>query len=766
MVTTRWVGRSAVPHSAGGRAFELVTSKLLPPFVRPGIVTRVAPVERLVHGDRCPVVSVAAPAGYGKTTLLSQWAARDGQAFAWVSVDEADNDPKVLLTYVAAALDAVEPIEGRVFDALRSPESSVAGSVLPRLGSAFRSMTVPVALVLDDVHLLHNFECRAAVSVLADHVPGGSRLVLAGWGEPPLQIARLRAEGRLLEIGPDDLSLTREEASLLLRSAGLSLGEAEVAELHDRTEGWPVGLYLAALCLREGGSLDGAGVSFSGGDRFVREYIESQFLARISGQQRVFLTRTAVLERMCGPLCDTVLDQGGSAAVLAELARSNLLLVPLDRHGRWYRYHHLFRDMLLGELDRGEPALIPALRHRAADWCLDNGRPEDALEYAITAADVSAVADLVEQLWRPVYRRGRVATIQRWLRWLGDQGGVEEHPVVAVLASLIAAVGGRPTDADRWADRVDRWQHQGATRPCNPPAEAWAALLRGVLCRHGVEQMRADADEAARRFTAENLVTATPALLRGFVCVLCGDLRSGDEWFQEAVSVADSVGQFDDLAVALCERSLAAMADGEWGHAEDLVGQAHGVLRRGGIEESFVTPLVCAVRARLALHWGDVPAARQELVGAQRLRGLLTYAVPHVAVQARIELARVYLALADLANARALDLAGARTLLREIDEVLKRRPGLGTLVGEAAVLQARLGQERGAIVPGPSALTAAELRLLPLLATHMPAREIAAALFLSHNTIRTEMKSLYRKLGAVTRSQAVSQARQLGLLEG
>ncbi len=211
-----------------------------------------------------------------------------------------------------------------------------------------------------------NSGSRAALSVLADHVPPGSRLAFGGRNEPPVRIARLRAEGRVLEIGPRDLSLTCEEASSLLRVAEVTLGEADVAELHRRTEGWPVGLYLAALCLREGGSFRSAASSFDGDHRFVSEYVESEFLARIPERQRVFLTRTAVLERMCGPLCEAVLDVAGSAAILAELAGSNLLLVPLDRRGEWYRYHHLFRDMLLAELGRVEPGLMPVLRRRAA----------------------------------------------------------------------------------------------------------------------------------------------------------------------------------------------------------------------------------------------------------------------------------------------------------------------------------------------------------------------------------------------------------------
>ena len=401
--------------------FDLVAGKLLRPRVRPGTIGRPALIERLARGDTS-IVSVSAPAGYGKTTLLAQWAECNGQAFAWVSVDEADNDPKVLLTYVATALDAVEPVDGRLFEALASPASSVPGSVVPRLGNAFSSMTSPVALILDDVHVLRNSECRAALSVLADHVPAGSRLVLAGRNEPPLRVARLRAEGKITEIGPGDLSLSREEASLLLRAAEVALGDDEVAALHERTEGWAAGLYLAALCIREGGSSGEAVAAFGGDDRFVREYLDSEFLARISGQQREFLTRTAVLERISGPLCEVVLELPGSAATLADLAASNLLLVPLDRRGRWYRYHHLFRDMLLAELERLEPELIPDLRRRAAAWCLRNNLLEEALEYSMAAGDVDTAARLVEQLWQPVFRRGRITTLQRWFWWLAARG--------------------------------------------------------------------------------------------------------------------------------------------------------------------------------------------------------------------------------------------------------------------------------------------------------------------------------------------------------
>jgi LuxR family maltose regulon positive regulatory protein len=740
---------------AGVRAFDLLASKLRRPAVRPGTIRRSSVIEKLARQGSGPIVSVVAPAGYGKTTLLAQWAERNGQAFAWVQVDEHDNDPKVLLRYVAEALDAIEPVSERVFDALASPASSVPGSVVPRLGAAFASMTVPVVLVLDDVHLLANAQGRAALSVLADHVPAGSRLVFAGRDAPPVRVARLRAEGRIIEIGPAELSLTRNEAAALLHAAEVTLDKQDVADLHRHTEGWAVGLYLAALYLREGGSLPHAVASFGGSDRFVSEYVESEFLERISGPQRAFLTQTAVLERICGPLCEAVLDLPGSAATLAELARSNLLLIPLDRQGEWYRYHHLFRDMLQAELHRQEPSLIPALRRRAADWCLRYGRPEEALEYSIAAGDVGTAARLIGNMAVPAYRQGRVATIQRWFRWLDAQGASERHPMAAVMASLFSALMGQTPEAERLADAVDRWQYQDGALPADPSAEAWAALLRAFLCRQGIKQMRADAAEAARRFAAESFVTPAPACVQGVARVLSGDLDGGDACLQNALSV--DVGAPEDFAIALSERSLVAIARSDWAQATVLAGQADAVLRRAGIEEGMVTPLVCAVQARVAIHRRDDTAARQQLVTAQRTRPALTYAVPHMAVQARIELARAHLALADI--------AGARTLMRETDEILRRRPHLGTLVGEAAELRALLAQQRGAGAPGASALTAAELRLLPLLSTHLSFPEIGQEMFLSRHTIKSQANSIYRKLDADSRSHAVSRARELGLLD-
>jgi len=714
-------------------------------------------IERLRGGDRHQIVSVVAPPGYGKTTLLAQWAERNGQAFAWVSVDEADNDPKVLLSYVAEALDAVEPLGERVFDALASPGSSVPGSVVPRLGSAFSSMTSPVALVLDDVHLLRNLECRSALSVLADHVPPGSRLALAGRSAPPLRIARLRAEGRLLEIGPGDLSLTAEEASSLLHNVRLALGPDEVAELHRRTEGWPVALYLAALCLREGSSFDRAAVSFGGDDRLVSDYLESEFFARISPQQRAFLTRTAVLERMSGPLCDATLERPESAATLAALARSNLLLVPLDRSGEWYRYHRLFRDMLLAELRRREPDLIPVLHRRAAQWYEHHGAPSEALEHRMQAGDTDAAAGLAGVLAFPAYQHGRAATVERWFGWLEDRGAMHTRPSVAVLAAMLAAMTGKAAEAERWARIAELGATAASLPDGSPTTEPWLALLRALLCRDGPDQMLADAELAARTMATGSFFQAAATLYLAMAHLMAGHRDRADLLFEDQVGQGRMVGGLIGACIALTERALLAIGQGAWDQAGRYLAQARSVAQEAHLEEYPPVAIMHAAAAQVALHQGDLAKVRAELTCAQRLRPGLTYAIPYLAVQVRIELARCHLAL--------LDTAAARTLLREADEIFRRRPDLGVFVQQAEDLRAELAQVKGNSVPGASALTAAELRLLPLLSTHLSLPEIAQEMFLSPNTIKSQAYSMYRKLGVSSRSQAVAHAGQLGLLE-
>jgi LuxR family maltose regulon positive regulatory protein len=420
-------------------------------------VARTALVERLLASPAAPVICVVAPPGYGKSTLLAQWSGRLGSRVGWVSVDRRDNDPVVLLTYIAAALDRVEPIDPGVFQALTSPGVSLVGTAVPRFVSAVSAMAGPVALVLDHVELLENPECLDAVAELALGFPAGSRLALASRRSPALPVALLRARGQLMEVGVDELAMDAREAGALLEAAGVALPDTEMTELVGRTDGWPVGLYLAALALKAAGGRQGdGGYSFGGDDRFVADYLGSELLAQLPPELVVFLTRTAVLERMCGPLCDAVLDAGGSGRVLEQLELSNLLVVPLDRQRRWYRYHHLFGELLLAELERREPDLVSGLHARAASWHEDNGLPEVAIDHAQAAGDADRVARLVAALAQPAYAAGRVDTVRRWLAWLEERGLVDRYPPIAVLGAWVQAlVGRRPAAALRLADAAE-----------------------------------------------------------------------------------------------------------------------------------------------------------------------------------------------------------------------------------------------------------------------------------------------------------------------
>jgi LuxR family transcriptional regulator, maltose regulon positive regulatory protein len=738
-----------------GPSFLILESKLAPALGRPGIVPRGGLLDRLEASAATPVVAICAPAGYGKTVLAADWAKRDPRPFVWLSVDRQDNDPAVLLTYIAVGLDRAEPINPAVLGALASRGVSVTRMVLPLLGAALSSKALPVVLVLDDVHLLHDQESLAAVAVLVDHLPQGSQLVVTSQGEPPLPIVRWRAEGRLAEFGPEDLAMTPKEAGLLLRAAGVELPGPEVAELTRRTEGWPVALYLAGLSIRTQQTASVAGLS--GRDRFLVDYLQWALLSQLSPAEVRFLTRTSVLDRLSGPLCDAVLGTTGSAAVLASLERTNLLVVPLDRERTWHRYHHLFRELLRGRLERDEPGLVRELTLRAARWCERHGLPEAAIGYAMDADDADQVARGVEQAAIGVYRSGRLATVQRWFDWFDDRGLTQRYPAVAMMGAWVQALGGHAAAAERWADAAEHGSYQGRLPDGSASVDGWRALLRAKLCRHGAGQMRADAELAVRLIAVGSLWRAPAQLLLGISHLLAGDDGGADRLLAEAVEVAEDTGATVAATVAMAERAILAMGRQDWHEAEVLVGQARPVVATANLEDCATSLLLYAAGARVAIQLGDVGQAEQDLTRAQQLRPHLTHALPYYAVQARLELTRAYLAIADV--------AAARTVLREVDDLLRWRPDLGVLPGQAGQLRSQLDHIHGDVI-GASLLTVAEQRLLPLLPTHHSFREIGQRLHLSQHTVKTQAMSIYRKLGVSSRSEAIQCARAVGLLAG
>jgi LuxR family maltose regulon positive regulatory protein len=754
-------GRGAAPILEGerrawpGPSFELLESKLRPPPARPGIVVRRSLAARLL-GPPVPVVCVVAPPGYGKTTLLSQWSERTGDRVGWVSVDRRDNDPVVLLTYVAAALDRVEPVSPGVFWALASPGASPVATVVPQLVASVAAMTEPVALVLDQLEALENQECLDAVAELALGLPPGSRLVLASRRPPPLPVALLRALGMVVEVGTAELAMDRQEGRALLEATGASLSDADMAELVGRAEGWPVGLYLAALARKAGGPDGDDGFTFTGADRFVADYLGSELLAQLSAEQVRFLTRTAVLERLSGPLCDAVLDTTGSGQVLETLEDWNLLVVPLDRHRVWYRYHQLFRDLLRAELERREPQLVPRLHARAAAWCEANGQQERAIDHAQAAGDADLVARLVWDAAPRADAAGRRDTARRWYHWFEDRELLERYPLIAIQGAMRHALLGQPAGVERWTAAAER-----ASAPAAPAeagrVERLLALLRAFQCRGGVEQMRADA-RRARELTDPGDTTRGSALhLEGASYLLVGESDGADRLLAQAVEVATRDREMGAASYALAQRCVIAIQRQDWPRAEALASQALTVARDGRLDDDVSSPLVYAVAARVALHRGDTPAARRHLARAARRRPLLTHSLPTYAVQALLELARAYLALNDA--------AGARAVLGQARDVLYLRPDLGNLPDQVEELRSALEAAREAL-PRSSSLTTAELRLLPWLATHLTFREIGERLYVSQNTVKTQAISVYRKLGASSRGQAVQRLREMGLLGG
>jgi LuxR family maltose regulon positive regulatory protein len=751
---SRPVGR--VPSlGKNGAAFEIIQSKLAIPSLRSALVRRTALVNRLRASSDSRVVRVVAPAGYGKTTLLAQWAARDARPFAWVSLDDRDNDPAAFLTYVAAALNTVKRIDPAVFRGAASGRDSIWSIGVPRLGAALASMPEPIVLVLDDVHELRDRDCLDALKPLSKHLQPGSQLVLSGRAEDGLPLARLRTTGRLLEIGRVDLALSDSQASSLLSAAGVDVSDAEAQELNGRAEGWAAGLYLAALFMQESG--DSGAAAFSGNDRFVADYLRSEHLSRLKRADVEFLTRTAVLDRMCGGLCDELLERTDSARRLQALEEANFFVVALDHNRERYRYHHLFREMLLAELERLEPGRAAVLHRRAAAWLDRHGEPEAAIEQASAAGDLDEVARLVSTFALPFYRSGRVATVERWLSWFDDPELLDGYPAVAAFGAWVNALRGRPDDAQRFAYALEHSSDAGPMLDGSTSPRPWAAMVRALLCQHGIDAMQSDAQLALEELAPASFWRPISLLLLGVATLLEGDVGRAEEVLAKTAEEAVGSGAIYAGVVAHSELALLALARQDDAKAELELARAREFLEHQPVEDYLPAAIYLAASARVALASGQAATARTPLVSAMRMRPQLTRAIPWFGVQTRLELAAAHLALADV--------DGARTLLREADDVLHHRPDLGTLGRQAHELRTQLANAGSVDRGWASTLTAAELRLLPLLTTHLSFREIAERLYISRNTVKSQAISVYRKLDASSRSEAIERAVELGLVD-
>ncbi len=695
------------------------------------------------------MVSVVAPPGYGKSTLLTQWAERAGPRTAWVSCDRTHDDPVFLYSAVVTALGLVEPPD-------MSPTRHVSedpGQLGRHLADVIGGFTQPVTLVFDQLEAVSSPKGRRLVAALAMGLPPGSRMVWASREQVPFSLARLRVQRRVLELGGHDLAMSPSEASLLFSASGVELTEEETRRLVSQTEGWPAALYLASLGIR---AVDGsADRGISGEDRLIREYLRSEMLDRIPRTTVEFLLRTSVLEKVNAELGEAVGDRGDAAVLLERLRSRNVLVESLDPRGEWYRYHPLFRQMLAAELRQDRPELIPELHTRAVDCFEAGGDLESAIDHAHLAGDVDRFGRLVLEAMQPVWASGRVDIVERWMGRLGHRAPAAHTPGMIAHGALIFALLGRPGDAERWAAVAEGLPATGTLAEGSTVA-ATMAYLRANLCREGPAVMRSDAAQALEGLSVTSPYRATMLHTQGLAAMLEGDLDEADASFAHAYDVAVSIDTPPVAALVLTEQFLVALEGDEWTAANSLIKRSLEIVSRGEFDEYWTSALVYAAAAHAAVHRGDLSETRQYLTRATHLRPLLTCALPVVSVQTLLELARTYLAL--------MDAEGVRDVLGQVRAILQQRPELGTLVTATHELEERASQITNAARFAAPSLTAAELRLVPLLPTRMTMAEIGESLFLSRNTVKTQVISVYRKLGVSSRNEAVERLLELGSL--
>jgi LuxR family maltose regulon positive regulatory protein len=463
-----------------------------------------------------------------------------------------------------------------------------------------------------------------------------------------------------------------------------------------------------------------------------------------------------MLDRMCAGLCDTVLQTTESAHTLESLERKNGFVVRLDRRGEWYRYHHLFGQLLRSELERSEPEAVAALNGRAMAWCMANDLTEAAVVYGHAAGETRTVAGLLDALVLPLYYDGRMDTVEEWLAWFSDDELVQ-YPAIAVYGAWFRVLTGRPEDAERWLGLADGATSTIPLSDGSATIEPWVATLRAHMMPHGVEQALADANLALDQLAQESGWIPVALLIRGVAHALLGATDRATADLRTTIEKGLAVGAVEDVFVAQAELALLAAKQGAWAEAAKHAVAAQALVEETGLGNYATSAIAHVATARVAHHESRREEARTALARAHRLRPMLDHGIPWLTIQIGLELTRVHLALGEA--------SAARTIFTETEHVLELRPNMGSLVEDARELRDRLAATSGPGGAWAMSLTGAELRLLPYLATHLTVPEIATRLFISRNTVKTEAVSIYRKLSASSRSQAIERAVEVGLLE-
>jgi LuxR family maltose regulon positive regulatory protein len=750
--------KSIAEVARGDPVAPLLKTKLEAPGCPP-LVVRENLIEDLSEGVSLPLTLVYGPAGSGKTMLVAQWraSAREELAVAWLSLDAADNDPARFWIYVIEALRSVLPGFGEpALAMLRTPGIALVDDALPELINELVDVAGQSALVLDDYHAIDDERIHEGMTSLLEHLPNTLRIVITSRVEPPLGIGTLRARGQLNEIDAARLRFSRSEAESLLNDVhGLGLPAEIVGRLHERTEGWAAGLYLAVLSMRGREDVGSFIASFAGSDRRVVDYLGAEVLTEQPDEELAFLLHTAVLDRFCAPLCDAVTGARDARAMLDRIERSNYFLIPLDPSHDWYRYHHLFGELLRHELERRAPGSVAELHRRAGRWFLDAGLVSDAIGHLTEAGELVEVSELILTNWLPFTNAGQRATVARWLEALPQDHVVSDGRLCVAQARTALTVGDR--------DEILPWLDLAEKAPrYNPDGDAWLGeqvIVFGATAWELLGDMRT-CQRLARRLAPLDGSSFWHALA-------AYNLGAAAYWLDhdaEAVKLFDAALELnrDRVAMislaALGQRALVAADGADWHACAAHIEAAFDLVRARGLEEYSECSLVHAAHGRLLHHDRRLNEARSELERAGTLarRGARL-----------VELAYMLVTLAELLRELG-ERRTARELVLEARELLASAPEPGTrvprLVGQAESRLRLVLHAPGTRSVVTEELTAREEGVLRLLPSGLSAREIGTELGISHETIKTHTKSIYRKLGASSRRDAVARARELELL--
>jgi LuxR family transcriptional regulator, maltose regulon positive regulatory protein len=736
-----------------------VATKLHVPELLPSRVSRPSLVAELRAGSSARLILVSAPAGAGKTTVLASWRAdpAEQRPFAWLSLDNRDNDPVRFWAYVLAALRTVVPDLGAgVDDALLSSGGDLTESALPLLVNALTSLPEPIVLVLDDYHAINNADVHQSMEFLIDHLPRTVQVAVAGRSDPPWGLARLRASAGLGEVRIADLRLSAEEATALLNgSLRLGLTPEQVRILRERTEGWAAGLQLVGLSLRGREDRERYIAAFAGDDRQIVDYLVAEVLDRQRPEVHDFLLRTSIAARLSGPLCDALLESSDSGRRLAELERANLFLISLDERRQWYRYHHLFGDLLGHELSLALPDEVAPLHRRAYEWHLREGLVAEAIAHAIAAGDHREAAELIAASWLDFVNRGELATVEAWTRALPVTVAGSDPRLCLARAWMLLSLG-RPGEVEAEVRAAERGTLPGPLADGSSSMESSAAIVRT-----SARLLLGDVGAAVRTAAiAAELEPDTTAVWRphvtnalGMTAFWSGAAVQAEAAFLETVAASEAVGYYAAQIYALGYLAVISAAREEPAEAARWVAAARGLAERQALGEHWTTVMVDYAAGELARARGELPVAR-----AETEHGL------NIARRCGMRLDTVYGLFALARIAREADaVAEARELTARAKRQLAACPDPGFL---RAWSGAGAG-DRGAVpaaADGTDELSERELTVLRLLSSQLSLREIGIELYVSLNTIKTHTRNIYAKLRVSSREKAVLRARELGLL--